>query len=216
MAAFITGLGVCLPNQPVPNDSIESVLGRVADRPSRLKELVLARNGIRSRYYAIDPATGQPTHTNAQLTAEAVRRLAATCGRDLAEIDLLACGTSSPDQWIPSHAAMVQGELKLRPVEIVSTSGVCCSGMAALKYALLSLASETARSAVVTGSELSSAALRSSHFQGQIDVQLEDNPFPAFEHEFLRSGCFPTAPARYGSRASRVATESRCASTGST
>lgn len=186
MAVFITNLGVCLPNLPVDNDAIERVLGSVADRPSRIKDLVLFRNGIQTRHYAIDPTTGQSTHTNAQLTAAAVRKLTETSGLKLEEIDLLACGTSSPDQWIPNHAAMVQGELRLPPVELVSTAGVCCSGMAAFKYAWLSTSAGTIRNAIVTGSELSSAALRSSHYQGQIELQLEDNPYLAFEHEFLR------------------------------
>jgi len=183
---YITELGVCLPNAPVANEAMEAVLGCVADRPSRLKELVLLRNGIKSRFYAIDPATGDPTHSNASLTAEAVRTLAAKLGKNPADIQLLACGTSSPDQFIPSHAAMVQGELALPPLEIVSTAGVCASGMAAFKYAWMSLLAGTVENAVVTGSELSSAALRSSHYQGQIDVQLDENPYLAFEHEFLR------------------------------
>jgi 3-oxoacyl-[acyl-carrier-protein] synthase III len=186
MSVYITELAACLPGAPVPNESIEAVLGEVADRPSRLKELVLLRNGIKSRHYAIDPATGEATHSNAGLTAEAVRALSTRIGRAPSDIQLLACGTSSPDQFIPSHAAMVQGELGLPPLEIVSTAGVCASGMGAFKYAWLSVLSGTAKNAVVTGSELSSAALRSTHYQGQIDVQLEENPYLAFEHEFLR------------------------------
>ena len=62
MPAYITGLGVCLPNPPVDNDRIEDVLGMVDERPSRLKEVILARNGIQTRHYAIDPETGEQTH----------------------------------------------------------------------------------------------------------------------------------------------------------
>jgi 3-oxoacyl-[acyl-carrier-protein] synthase-3 len=186
MSVYITEMAASLPNAPVANDDIETVLGCVADRPSRLKELILLRNGIKSRHYAIDPATGEPTHSNASLTADTVRALANRVGRSPADIQLLACGTSSPDQFIPSHAAMVQGELGLPPLEIVSTAGVCASGMQAFKYAWLAVLAGTAKNAVVTGSELASAALRSTHYQGQIEVQLEENPYLAFEHEFLR------------------------------
>ena len=37
--------------------------------------MILASNGIQTRHYAIDRGHGEPTHTNAQLAAEAVRRL---------------------------------------------------------------------------------------------------------------------------------------------
>ena len=55
------------------NDDIEQVLGKVNGRESSARVRVLRNNGIKSRHYAIDPTTGQPTHNNAQLTAEAIR-----------------------------------------------------------------------------------------------------------------------------------------------
>ena len=39
----------------------------------------LRSNKIISRYYAIDKVTGQTTHNNAQLTAQAVRKLNSEC-----------------------------------------------------------------------------------------------------------------------------------------
>src|SRR5881397_2262602 len=112
MAAYITHLAAFLPNQPVPNQRIESVLGMIGDAPSAVKDLILERNGIKWRYYAIDPATGKVTHTNAELTAEAIRRVLSETGLAPESIELLACGTSSPDQLTPSHAAMVHGVLR--------------------------------------------------------------------------------------------------------
>jgi 3-oxoacyl-[acyl-carrier-protein] synthase-3 len=185
MPAYITGLGCCLPNAPVGNDEIESVLGVVGGRPSRLKDVVLMRNGIQSRHYAIDRHTGEQTHSNAELTVAAIRQ-AMAADPNTAPVQLLSCGTSSPDQWIPNHAAMVQGLLRWPPCEIVSTAGVCCSGMTALKYAYLSILNGTTTRAVVSGSELASTALRASHFQSQIEARVDENPFLAFEHEFLR------------------------------
>jgi len=184
--AFINGFGACLPNKPVPNQQIESVLGMVGQVASPVRDVILDRNGIKWRYYAINPQSGKPTHTNAELTCEAIRSLAAASGLDVAEIDLLACGTSSPDQAIPSHAAMVHGLLGGPPCEIVSTGGVCCSGMAALKYACASVQAGLNRSALVTGSELISPALRASQF-GSLDEQtLQQNPYLSFSREFLR------------------------------
>jgi 3-oxoacyl-[acyl-carrier-protein] synthase-3 len=163
--AFVTGIGVFLPNAPVGNDEIEHVLGFVNKFSSRLKKRVLKQNGILTRYYAIDPATGEETHNNAQMTARAVETMARGAGLSLEEIDCLVCGTSSADQLIPSHACMVHAELDCPPCEVASTSGVCCSGMSAFKYGYLHVASGSGSNAVVTGSEYSSVTLRSSHFR---------------------------------------------------
>ena len=83
MPAFVNGLGVCLPNKPVHNEKIEAILGMVGGAPSPVRDVILQRNGIRWRYYAIDAASGKPTHTNAELTAQAIRALCETAGLDL-------------------------------------------------------------------------------------------------------------------------------------
>jgi 3-oxoacyl-[acyl-carrier-protein] synthase-3 len=186
MPAYLNGLGVCLPNKPVHNQKIESVLGMIGGAPSPVRDVILERNGIRWRYYAIDPETGKFTHNNAELTVEAIRGLIETTGLKLDGIDLLACGTSSPDQVIPSHASMVHGLLGAPPCEVVSTAGVCCSGVAALKYAYTGVLAGTTRSAVVTGSELVSPALRASQFHSQSEGDVIENPYLAFNREFLR------------------------------
>ena len=186
MTAYLNHWGVCLPNERVSNDQIEQVLGAVGGRPSRMKEVILARNGISTRYYAIDPATGKSTHTNAQLTAASIDCLLDRAGIGKDQIDLLACGTSSPDQWIPNHAAMVQGVLGLRPCEIVSTAGVCCSGMTALRYGCNAVALAPETNAIVTGSELASGSLKAGHFRHQLEARPDHNPYLSFENEFLR------------------------------
>lgn len=187
---YIVATAVALPNRPVSNDEMEDVLGRSHGVSSAAKRVILRNNGIHYRYYAIDPETGRVTHTNAQLTAEAVRALAVSSGFNLSKLECLACGTSSPDQWIPSHALMVHGELTGPPCEVVSTAGVCCSGMAALKYAWMSVAAGLAGNAVATGSEVSSHVLRSSYFEDVQEVVADGNSegkrLLAFERGFLR------------------------------
>lgn len=186
MPAYINGLGVCLPNKPVHNRKIESVLGMLDGAPSPVRDVILDRNGIKWRYYAVDPTTGQMTHNNAQLTVEAIRALAESARLDLGAVDLLACGTSSPDQVIPNHAAMVHGLSGCPACEIVSTAGVCCSGVAAMKYAMNGVAAGTAKTALVTGSELVSPALRANQFISTPEGDVVDNPYLAFNREFLR------------------------------
>lgn len=187
--AFVTGWGVCLPNAPVDNAGIEAVLGHIASQSAAVKRRVLINNGIQTRHYAIDPATGEVTHTNARMTAEAVRDLCASAGLDPSEIACLACGSSSADQIIPSHASMVHAELGIPPCEIISPTGVCCAGVSALKYAALNVAAGLLPNAVATGSELASPSLRASHFEPQIRLNasdVDDHPMLPFSNEFLR------------------------------
>ena len=140
MNAYITDIAVFLPNEPVDNKQIEEVLGMVNQTPSRTRAIILRNNKIRERYYAIEPGTRRITHSNAQLTANAVRKLHPYDGFTMDQIECLACGTSSPDQLGTGHAPMVHGELACAPCEVASMSGICLSGISALKYAALSVA----------------------------------------------------------------------------
>jgi len=189
MPAYLTNLSIFLPNAPVSNDAIESVLGRIHGRPSRTRAIILRNNKIKTRHYAIDPATGQLTHTNVQMTAEAVRGLATPGGFDLSTLDCLACGTTSPDLLNPGHASLVHGELGVPPLEIVSTQGICLAGITALKYAVMNVASGQAQHAVATGSELASGLIRAECFQAPTSDRpgdLAQQPILGFDADFLR------------------------------
>lgn len=187
-SVFINRISACLPFDPVDNEQMEQRLGLVGGQPSRARRLVLRSNGIRSRHYVIDPASGQPAMNNAQLSAEAVRGLQGP-GFDLDELDCLAAGTSSPDQTMPGHAVMVHGELGHPPSEVVTTAGICLCGMTALKYAWLSVASGESRNAVACGSEVASAMMHARNFDAEYEgraEELERHPEIAFEKDFLR------------------------------
>jgi 3-oxoacyl-[acyl-carrier-protein] synthase-3 len=185
-AGFITATAAVLPNAPVANDQMERILGQLGEKPSRARPTVLRSNGIVTRHYGIDPVTLQPTHTNASLTAEAVRALAQD-GVDLAQLECLACGTSIADQIMPNHASMVHGELGLPPLEAVATTGVCLSGLASLRYAHMAVLSGTRRNAVATGSELSSAMMSVRNLRTETEPdELEAKPELAFDRDFLR------------------------------
>jgi 3-oxoacyl-[acyl-carrier-protein] synthase III len=185
-AVYITRSSAALPNAPVENDLVEAVLGQVGDKPSRARRIVQRNNGIKRRHYVIDPKTGQPTHTNAALTAEAIRGLLGN-GFALEDIACLACGTSNPDQLMPNHAVMVHGELGGQGIEAVATAGVCLSGTTAFKYGWMSVLSGCSKNAVVTGSEIASLGLRALNYRnGEKDADLEAHPELAFEKDFLR------------------------------
>lgn len=188
MDVFINRLAAFLPNLPVTNDDIETVLGKVDQLPSRVKRIVLKNNGILKRYYALDRETRTLTHTNAQLAAEAIRGLTNGGGFRLTDIQCLCCGTTSPDLLFPGHGLMVLGELGLPPVEAVSTAGICLSGMTAFKYAYMNVATGMSVNAVSVGSELSSSYMRSEFFScsDNPDPDVGRRPALAFDADFLR------------------------------
>ena len=184
---FITKASRFLPNDPVENDDMEVFLGMVDGKPSKARRVILRRNGIKQRYYALDK-DGNVTHTNVQMAANAVRGLLDD-QLTIDDIDLLSCGTGSPEQLIPSHGVMVHGELGgKKHMEVVSFAGSCCSGADALKYAYMAVKLGLSKNAVAVASERSSAWMRASYFQKESEqlAQLEDQPMLAFQKDFLR------------------------------
>tara|TARA_R110000787_G_scaffold183014_3_gene295045 strand:- start:30142 stop:31275 length:1134 start_codon:yes stop_codon:yes gene_type:complete len=185
-SVYITRLSKYLPNEPIDNDHMEEKLGKIDGKTSKARRIVLRNNKIKTRYYALDDQ-GNVTHNNAQLVSKAIENL---CDEnfDKNDIELLSCGTSSPDQILPSHASMVHGFLKNGNVEVNSPSGACCSGMNALKYGYMSVLSNQVNNAVCTGSERVSTWMRSALFKDEIDhlKELEKAPVIAFRKEFLR------------------------------
>ena len=187
MTVYINDISVFLPNEPIDNDQIQDVIGRIHNLPSRTKNRILDNNKIEKRYYAIDPSTGKLTHTNAQLTAEAVKRLSPYEGFTIDDIQCLCCGTSMADVIAPGHGLMVHGELGSPPCEVISTAGICLCGIAAFKYAFMNVALGFSENAVATGSELASSLIRAQFFEHlQSDRDVKSNPILAFESEFLR------------------------------
>jgi 3-oxoacyl-[acyl-carrier-protein] synthase-3 len=185
---YITNTAHFLPNDPVSNDEMEEYLGLINGQPSKAKRIVLRNNGIKRRFYAINKK-GEATHTNAQMTALAVRALLKDAPQGVGSMELLSCGTSSPDQMMPSHGVMVHGWLPdAGSIEVVSPSGVCCAGMHAFKYAYMSVKTGEVHNAVATGSERLSRSLRSDSYEDEVKnlTELEKNPYISFEKDFLR------------------------------
>ncbi len=191
MNVYITAVAAVLPGEPVNNEALDDYLGKAAGLSAKTRRIILAKNGIQKRYFALDPASGEITHSNAQLAAEAVKLLVEEKKDPDQSIECLCCGTSSPDQIMPGHGSMVHGELGGGPYEVISTAGVCLTGISALKYGAMSIAAGLTTNAVATGSETASTFLRSSFFQTMSgkqtdDVQQLEQPAFSFEAEFLR------------------------------
>lgn len=183
---YITKAAKYLPNEAVSNDEMENYLGLINDTASKARRIILRNNKIASRHYAIDK-NGKSTHNNTELTRNAVVQLFDE-NFTAQDLEVLSCGTSSPDVLAPSHAAMVHGLLKNKSVELNSSTGICCSGMNALKYGFLSIKSGNSKNAVCTGSEKVSTWLSAQKYNHEVInlKNLEEQPIIAFKKDFLR------------------------------
>ncbi|OIV42523.1 beta-ketoacyl-ACP synthase III [Flavobacterium johnsoniae] len=183
---YITKAAKYLPNEAVSNEEMEAYLGLINDTASKARRIILRNNKITSRYYAVDK-TGKSTHSNAELTRNAILPLFDE-NFTPQDLEVLSCGTSTPDIFLPSHAAMVHGLLKNKSVELNSSTGVCCAGMNSLKFGFLSVKSGNSKNAICTGSEKVSTWLNAQKYNHEADnlKTLEEQPIIAFKKDFLR------------------------------
>ena len=179
---YITAAGKFLPNDPVDNDQIEDYLGKINDIPSRTKNIFLRKNGIRSRYYAMDKHQ-QTTHTAYQMAANAINDCLEKSGTASREIDFLSAATTQSDLPVPGFASMVHGASSLGQCGISSHQSVCAAGIMAIQNAFMQVRSGEMRNAICCAGELASRMFKSQRFLHQ--SILTDNSLPA-EIDFLR------------------------------
>lgn len=162
---FITGAGEFLPGSPVPNARIEDVIGRVNGRSSWIGARALRWNGVQTRHYAFDSA-GRATHSNASMCAEAVRAAVGDAGLQARDLTYLAAATTQGDLLVPGHAAQVQADLGVGPLEIASFQSVCGSAVMAAKAAWLNVRAGEHQTAAACAGEFSSRWFRPSFYEG--------------------------------------------------
>jgi len=183
---YITNVSTFFPNDPVLNDEMEEYLGKIKGLKSKSKPLILRSNKIKSRYYATDK-NGQSTHTVTDMAVEAIKNLCVD-DFDLQSIELLTCGSASPDLIMPSLSLMVHGKLGIKPIDAMTASGSCNSSMWALNYAWMSLLLGKYSNAVCAATEKFSNWMQSKNFEEESKhlEELGKNPYIAFEKDFLR------------------------------
>ena len=177
--AYINALGIFLPGNSISNDEMEDYLGMVNGEPSKWKSRILKNNGIVNRYYAINKQQ-ETVYSNAQMAAFSVQSVMEKAGKTVRDIDYLCAATTQGDLPVPGFASMVHGELGTAPVETASFSGVCISGMQALKSAYLQVLSDNKTNAVACAGEFPSRLFKSSRYENQNLSSL------SFDTEFLR------------------------------
>jgi 3-oxoacyl-[acyl-carrier-protein] synthase-3 len=160
---YLESAGYFMPGEPVSNDAMDSYIAPLNRMSSRIKSRILAENGIKQRYYAIDPE-GATVYSNAQLAANAIRDCLGRHDSDLSAVSLLASGSSGGDALMPGFSNMIQGELAAQPMETVSVHGICAAGVSAIQAAAQGVELGGHASALAVASELPSRLFKRSRF----------------------------------------------------
>src|SRR5260221_7002923 len=149
----------------MPNDRVEDFIGRIGGRASGVGRKALQWNGIETRHYALGP-TGGALHSNASMSADAVRASLEAAGLGRGDLQFLATATTQGDLLVPGHASAVHGELGGGPLELASFQSVCASSLMAAKYAWMSVRRGEAACAAAVAGEFSSRWFRPEFYVG--------------------------------------------------
>jgi len=160
---YLQSAGYFMPGAPVSNEQMDAYIAPLNRMSSRIQRRILAENGIRERYYAID-AEGATVFSNAQLAAHAIRDCLQRGGSDLGRVSLLASGSSGGDTLMPGFANMIQGELAAPPMETISVHGICAAGVSAIQAAAQGIELGAHRAALAVAAEMPSRLFKRSRF----------------------------------------------------
>ncbi len=160
---FLQQASYFLPGEPVDNAHMDDFIAPLNRISGRIKQRILAENGIKQRYYAIDP-DGNTTHSNAALAAGAIADCLRRADYPLAELSLLASGSSGGDTLMPGFANMIQGQLSAPPMETISIHGICAAGVAAIQAVAQGIQCRAHSAGVAVASEMPSRLFKRSRF----------------------------------------------------
>lgn len=171
---YLTRTSAFLPGNPVNNHEMDQYIGSINRISGRIKNRILAENGIQSRHYAIDEQ-GQSLHSVTSMGA----RVAEALIENNETPQFLAAATTGGDAAAPGLSNLVQGELQWPPMETLSVSGICAASIGALNAAAQAIEADAASRAVALASEFPSRLFKASRFQ-QRDADID------FDAHFLR------------------------------
>ncbi|TCC90369.1 3-oxoacyl-ACP synthase [Pedobacter frigiditerrae] len=181
---FVTSTGSFFPNEPVSNHEIENFLGLFNHIPSRTKDIFLRKNGIKTRYYALDQQQ-HTTHKAYEMAALAIKNCIDRSTLSYNEIDMLSTATTQSDLPVPGFASMVHAESGIGRCNIASHQSVCAASMMAIQNAYLQVKSGNSKNAICCAAELPSRMFKSKRFNGQNAFELKNTTLP-IEIDFLR------------------------------
>ena len=127
-AVAIAGSGAFLPGEPVGNDIVEELFGSPDHYVSDLL-------GMRTRYWATDPATFEPRYRNSEMAAAAATVALAAAGLGPGDVQLIVVNSSTPDYPLPTMATLIQERLQIAECATVELRSGCVGAVTALAVA---------------------------------------------------------------------------------
>lgn len=144
--SVVRGFGAALPKRVVTNRELEEMV-ETSD------EWIVQRTGIRQRYVAGED------ETTASLGAEAARKALDNAGLTIADIDVIICATSTPDNTFPATAVNIQNRLGMHHGFAFDLQAVCSGFVYAVSTADLHIRGGMAKRVLVIGAETFSRIL---------------------------------------------------------
>ena len=181
---YITATGSFLPNEPVGNEEIENFIGLINDTPSRTKNIFLRKNGIKTRYYALDKDQNT-THKAYEMAALAIKDCIEKSPIAINEVEMLSTATTQSDLPVPGFASMVHAESGIGRCGLASHQSVCAASLMAIQNGYLQVKSGTVNNAACCAAELPSRMFKAKRFAGQHAFADGTTTLP-LETDFLR------------------------------
>ncbi|MGE8103544.1 beta-ketoacyl-ACP synthase III [Allorhizobium sp. NPDC080224] len=144
--SVVRGFGAALPKRVMTNADLESQV-ETSD------EWIVQRTGIKQRYIA---GEGE---TTASLGAAAAQEALDRAGMTAADIDLIICATSTPDNTFPATAVNIQNRLGMHHGFAFDVQAVCSGFVYAMATADLYIRGGMAKCVLVIGAETFSRIL---------------------------------------------------------
>src|SRR5262245_35608265 len=136
----LRGTGSAFPVRVVSNLEFEKVLDTT-------DEWIRTRTGISERRIA------GPHETTASLSAEASRKALDAAGLTPRDLDLIICGTVTPEMMYPSTACFIQAGLGCRPIGAFDLLAACSGFLYGLAVGSQFIRAGTYRNVLVIGTE---------------------------------------------------------------
>ena len=154
-----------LPGPAIDSASMDAFVAPLNRISSRIKKRILEENGIRTRHYGID-ADGTTRESPESMAARAITLCLADAHRSLDEVGMLATGGCAGDALLPGFANMLLGELAGPPMQLLTSQGICASGLAAWEAAASAIELGTHVHALVAAAEMPSRLFKRSRYAG--------------------------------------------------
>lgn len=175
----LAGIGSYLPNDPVPFERINDVLGPLDNAPPKIQKwiektslLMKEMLGIEYYYYAMDPVTREFTDDNITMAYKASLKALDNAHLTTSDIDCIVYGAPYMFE-MPSPSAKLQEMLGIESCAELSIHANCTSIYKAILVASDMIRCGRYRNILVATSNMSSSTLRAEYYNQAI-VKKED------------------------------------------